>query len=323
MFTRNSKKRIFYFLVLFISLSSIFPVNAASLRAIIVADVADEWIGRGDVVDRDNMKVLITEIAKAIKLPLDLQVISLEGESITAGSQRGTGYEQVTDAVSNLTVQSDDIVIFFYSGHGLASEINKTTPWPRLAVEGQFSAQLLEMSWVKEELWKKNPRLLLVIADACNSEIETSGDIVGSSKGVTSDGYMKLFMGYKGYLLATSSSRGEASIATNGGGLFTRKLLSILKREADFGKTAKWESIIKQLDSISVSSDDSQHPQLDGSALKKFDGLINSESSPLNNSCPHPKGTCGDMAYWRDDTDGQCYCCSGHNNKKRPVEGCD
>lgn len=323
MFTRNSKKHVFCFLVVFISFLSIFPVNAATLRAIIVADISDKWIGRGDAVDRDNMEALITEIAEAIKLPPDIQVINLEGESITAGGQRGRGYEQVTAAVSNLTVQPDDIVIFFYSGHGLASERRKDWAWPRLAVEGQFSAQLLEMSWVQEELWEKNPRLLFVIADACNSEIEAPSNISGDVKGVGSDGYMKLFMGYKGYLLASSSSRGEASIATNGGGLFTRKLIGELKREAGFGQTAKWEAIIKRLDGISVSNDDSQHPQLDGSALEKLDTLIKSNSSSSSpNSCPHPKGTCGDMAYWKDDTDGQCYCCDSRN-KKRPSARCD
>ncbi len=321
MFIWKYKLYIFYFLASFISCLPVLS-NAASLHVIIVADVADNSIGYGDAVDRDNITAFVKDIAEATELDFSgPKFINLEGDSITSSGNSGQGYEQVTRAVKNLAVASDDVVVFFYSGHGLASERSTDWPWPRLSVEGQYGAELLEMSWVQEELWKKKPRLLLVFADACNSEVE-SNLIIPVSKGLPSSGYKKLFMEYEGFLLASSSSRGEASIATSGGGLFTNALLKELNKEINLGNEATWEALISRLEGASVSDDDSQHPQLDGSALTKMGSVSKNNDEDTANSCPHPAGTCKDMGYWQDTVNDQCYCCDSRN-KKRPSARCD
>jgi len=280
-----------------------FPTEAAALRVMIVIDADDNSIGAA--VDARNIENLAEDIARTTGLTFHPEVIKIEGElAATSSRQPGRGNEFVRQAIKRLSVERDDVVIFYYSGHGVG---DKDAKWPGLAVEGVFTPihRLLEMGWVKDILWEKQPRLLLVIVDACNNfgTIPTPPPIPHSGRKTLSSIYPQLFLQYQGYLLASSSKRGEYSIGGLGGGAFTNRFLRELEIERASTQPPQWENIVSRMDDkpIIVDDENQQHPQFDVSQLRP----IGEESL-----------TCADgpKAYYPKDGK-QCCLIKGGNGK--------
>ena len=115
--------------------------------------------------------------------------------------------------------------------------------------------------------------------------------------------YPQLFLQYQGYLLASSSKRGEYSIGGLGGGAFTNRFLRELEIERASTQPPQWENIVSRMDDkpIIVDDENQQHPQFDVSQLRP----IGEESL-----------TCADgpKAYYPKDGK-QCCLIKGGNGK--------
>jgi hypothetical protein len=147
--------------MLFIAMSAFSPftIEAANLHAIIVADTTDESIGDSTTVDCSNMRAEMKKIAHFTKL--DLKETTIEGEDVVPG--------KVLDKLDNLDIQSDDVVIFYFSGHGYRTDGKKDSPWPNLFFSRVEKG--IDFELIGKRLEQHDPRLLLVIADVCNSII--------------------------------------------------------------------------------------------------------------------------------------------------------
>ena len=296
-----------------------FPAQAAALRVIIVIDADDSSIGAA--VDARNIEDLAEDIARSTNLTFHREIIKIEGELAATSRQPGRGNEFVKQAIEKLPVEQDDVVIFYYSGHGIGGNDPK---WPGLAVEGGFTPthRLLEMSWVKNTLWEKQPRLLLVIVDACNN----FGTIPPPHDGRKTPFFLpsiypQLFLRYQGYLLASSSKRGEYSIGGLGGGAFTNRFLRELKIEQASTQPPRWENIVSRMDGkpIIIDDENKQHPQFDASQLRP--SVPNDPPNGPNPPVVPPKTpvtqlTCADgpKAYYPKDGK-QCCLIKGGNGK--------
>lgn len=218
-----------------------FPTSGltANLHAILVGDTNDPSIGRSVETDLANFNKLLRSIEE--NTGLAVQKITITGGELG----RGKGRDTVLQKLQNLTVAGgQDLVIFLYSGHG-GRMSTKQTKWPSLGVEGVSTSpdRLLDLDLVVDELQKKNPRLLIVLADACNSVIDAQRSFEKNTE--LAESYRKLFLGYQGTIIASSSKMGQYSYGNpEVGGLFIRQFLDSLNKNLATANPT-WEGLMK------------------------------------------------------------------------------
>ena len=201
-------------------------VGAATLHAIIVADVADTKIGA------DQDVAAIQKLTDTIR-----RATCLGGQDIVIEAGRGK-LQEINNVISGLSVSPDDVVFFYYSGHG--ANPGGGDRWPLMGVER--GGNLLKLSAVKDTLQNKKPRLLITMADACNVFVPGITQR-GRAERKEPGGFKKLFLDYKGSIIASSSVPGQYSYGDpQSGGTFTRQFLSALN-QVQASSSPDWESI--------------------------------------------------------------------------------
>lgn len=252
------------FLAIFTSLS--FSAQAANLIAIIAADTLDDAIGRSVKIDFNHMRKEMQTVAKYTGLTL--KEVLMQGKS--------TNPQQFLQQLNNVKANPDDIIVFFYGGHGYRTESKGSSPWPNLVFSQQDKG--LEYDYVIYSLMEKHPRFLITIADVCNSFIgeKSAPPVVAtrSLRAVPSDtkiraNYQHLFLEEEGMINITSAQIGEyASGSDKEGGAFTYAFINSLHDETKNASKASWKMLIDRADTkvtndslrYSESKEDIQHP---------------------------------------------------------------
>jgi hypothetical protein len=219
----------------FVFLLAAQAVQSQTIHAILVGNTVDPNIGRGDKLDLDLMRGLLQDTARLTGAPLKMKVFDT---SIIRS--------EIMNAVTGLNPGKDDTVIFFYTGHGyrMSSFRNK---WPAMSLDGNYGGSAgLDLKWAYDTLKRKNPRLLIVMADACNSIVPT-GSIdthmsVAFGEG-NAAGYRKLFLQDKGGVLASSSVPGQYSYSGTTGSQFTVQFISSIKSELS-SSNPTWKGVM-------------------------------------------------------------------------------
>lgn len=209
---------------------------AANLHVVFVIDSDDETIGRMVVTDLKLMEKEIKKISRFTGLKLRKQLYMGDDFKV----------DTVGNAISDLKVGSDDVILFYYSGHGFRTG-KKRAKWPFFFFK---SEKTLDYGWVIQELRGKGARLTITLTDACNNVVDV--DVVEDDKFRAKaasmkdmKGYKTLFLKYKGYINATSSKPGETSTATRDGSLFTLSFLKALHREVK-DDDPDWNPLMKR-----------------------------------------------------------------------------
>ncbi len=191
------------------------PVS--TLHAIVMVDTDDPQIGDMISVDLKKMRSYVQKMATLSGLELSIR-------EFTADQFRN---QKVQSHISTLKVGPDDVLFFYYSGHGFRYQDQKVI-WP-------YFDMLKPISFEKviSDLRAKTPRLLVALTDACNKVLEgvSEPQMTFRSGAMGSRGYRTLFRKFKGEVLATSSSPGEYSQTSNYGSWFTRDFLMGLDSE--------------------------------------------------------------------------------------------
>ncbi|WP_069470740.1 caspase family protein [Candidatus Marithrix sp. Canyon 246] len=191
-----------------------------TLHAIIIADTNNETVGESVEIDMRNINRLLESIAGNTGLILEPQ--SIYGNQLNL--------DNVTQAINKLRVGTNDVVFFYYSGHGANTE--KGSQWPSMLINNK----LINLDKIITTLSMKKPRFLMVLSDSCNNFISN----ISSSKSPTRnrpklENYRKLFLNYRGYIIASSSIPGQRSWGNNHtGGLFTHAFISSLNKNSDW-----------------------------------------------------------------------------------------
>ncbi len=284
---KNDRFRWSLFLLL-TGILSVQGVLAATLHAILVADTNDQKIGRSTMTDLSIMTNLMESIKENTGLQLNEKTI--HGATLT----QDMGYTAVKQAVESLSVSSEDVVIFYYSGHG-ARLSSDSSRWPSLAVEGVYTGvrKLLPLQWVVDQLNQKRPRFFIAMADSCNSEIDT-GRFIPRQVG-NKNAYQSLFLGYKGQMIASGSKPGQYSFGDpQNGGLFSQAFHANLNK-ALASSNPSWQEIMDgATQPIETGSplQPVQNPQADYRNAVKivFDTLTDDELPP--NQCEKNSRDC-------------------------------
>jgi hypothetical protein len=213
-------------------------VQAATLHVLIVGDVNDWGIGRSVRKDVNNIKALVGEIIEATGLDLDQAIFIEENFS----------QHNVTNWLSNLRVGPDDVVMYYHSGHGYRT-LAMEEVWPALSF-GWFGGSL-RLKEVADAVVAKRPRLALVMADVCNSYIDSHDEddravhLDPRADYLRQEGFRRLFLHSRGHLVASSSKPGQYSVCMHDkGGLFTEAWRAALDDTLEHGSRASWDKLM-------------------------------------------------------------------------------
>lgn len=250
---------------LFILISLCFlvavPVCSQTLHAIIFAntkspgnpnDPRDTGIGQSVTVDFERMGIEMTSISSFIGYSLKKYYYYDTPDRFSRRS--------LLAVLNNLSCGKDDIVFFYYSGHGLRAE-NEESQYPEMVLKVPYGAASVQDLYPLFDVYKKirdkNPRLTIVMGDLCNSTIKGYYRSTDTAKGASvksstaCDVYKNLFLNVKGGLIATSSKPGQTSgcafykDGTEAGGIFTVSFLECLGACVSQGQAVNWDTLLE------------------------------------------------------------------------------
>jgi hypothetical protein len=232
-------KKIIYAITLF--LCCFFPVAAEEMHLLLIGDTSSA-IGKWISPDLERMKQQMAEVAGLLQCPL--HVVELSDEAATI--------DHVFAAMDQIHVAPDDIFIFYFSGHGYRTRAKDATinPWPNLL----FSVQREGVDFldVVDAIREKSPRLLLAIADSCNSLLPDWLFPVRHAKSRRSLSMEEikqynanvLFRNLRGEILIAAASPEEQAWCTAQGALFTMAYSNALTRAIEGSIASDWSEIL-------------------------------------------------------------------------------
>ncbi len=228
----------------------LFPAFAwpAAFHTIIAGDTADQNIGAGVSADVRNMWQFVEDVRKygdwdeKGMLKVLVTRIVLEGQAL----EETLSHSNLLKALHDIPAGSDDVIFFYYSGHGMGDD-SRQSMWPNLFFENHD----FPYNMVLTTLRAKQPRLLIIVTDSCNNYSDWTPDLQFHRESQKSralrgsQNYNILFLEHQGTIQATSSVPGEISStwSTRPGSLFTNDFLARLRQQLRTAATPSWERI--------------------------------------------------------------------------------
>lgn len=229
---KNIKKSINIFILSFAFFAFSSAGFSATLYLITSADTYDLNIG-GDI-DSARMQKWARTIASYTGMQLKIEVYH--------GAQHTQG--NIVNAVRRINPGPDDMVFFFYSGHGFRDAYSRSAfPSMRTAADRKG----VELFWILKTLAAKNPRFVLVMGDLCNNIIPAGSiqTIRSASGTLARKNYIKLFREFRGRIIATSSKPGQYSFGGRPhGGAFVNAFFNSFNSAINVNNPS-WQEILR------------------------------------------------------------------------------
>ena len=229
-------------------------------HAILFADTEDQYIGKTTDLDLSRISSMLIEAQSSLSEDMDFKYYIYPGKYCNPDNLR-----QVLDGIK---VASQDVVFFYYSGHGVRS-IHDKSEYPQMCMGLNLDQQskMISLEGLDKEIAKKNPRLRFTFSDCCNSIGEDVTPKLEINKGPTTItsktkiNYKKLFLDNHGHVIMTSSRKGETSACNiKVGGYFTFCLLYVLE-QAILQNVTDWDVIMESVYNSTVNiSSEKMHP---------------------------------------------------------------
>ena len=205
-------KRIFLILALF---CLVLTTNAQVIHWITFIDTTDGNVGEFDVKGRE---VLYDRFINVINAALRQK--GYESHVLDFYGYRTTP-ENCKRAVERLTSRPEDIIVFYYIGHGAHSAFEQKDPYPQMALANFDESKNIPLSWVHRVLKSKGARLTATIGMCCNSlDNQVSAKVAptfsanyGNCKLNSTQlaAIQDMFLEYKGDFILASSKKGQSS----------------------------------------------------------------------------------------------------------------
>ena len=215
-------------------------VDAKQIHAILIGDTSDATIGAGVVSNLASIRGLLGAVQSEAQVPVSF--IEVKDGSFNCRA--------IWSAINALTIDRDDTVLFFYSGHGFKSS-SSATKFPEFDCRRAADDARAELAGIVTAIREKGPRLVVGISDTCNKEtMVTPGPTIASAAPAVDrgPGFRRLFLDYSGTLMMTAAEPNQFAWYVNGGplsgGFFTNQLLKVIdSRVKRDGAKVRWEDI--------------------------------------------------------------------------------
>ncbi|MBK8921222.1 MAG: caspase family protein [Saprospirales bacterium] len=186
----------------------------------------------------------------------------------------------VTEYIQGFECGPNDVVVFFYYGHGVRYEDDgQEWPWPYLYYceknpDNDPESCELDMDWVQEQLIAKNARMTIVLGDSCNDvqdSPEANNYLAGESAAredpdpseENSYSNLDLIRAFRGHIIASAASPGQTSETNNAeGSYFAVEFFHFLLEALTTSNPTSWENILRKTKAkVQQVSGGSQTPQ--------------------------------------------------------------
>jgi hypothetical protein len=211
--------------------------HSQSFFAVLVADTKDPSLGASCEKDLEEMSGTLRAISK--KIEYNYQEIICNQDKFGKGG--------IQDAISKIQCKPEDIIFFYYTGHGITTSTEKSD-FPILYLKDEN----LELETVHRLLKEKKPRFCLTLGDCCNNLFAGTRGLRPATPlfkgiGVTQDTKIlrKLFVEANGDLLISSAQKGERATAhPNGGSFYSNTWMQALAYAENHNTNVSWETLL-------------------------------------------------------------------------------
>lgn len=166
--------------------------------------------------------------------------------------------ENLMNTLNSLSCGKDDVILFYYSGHGTRSPQDKSEfPQMCLKYSGYEEEKFVPVYKAVETLQTKGAHFTLVITDCCNNPVSgiSAKTLMSKDGGAMTDNeaiarnYRKLFVESQGMVIVTSSKKGQTSLGgKRNGGLFTDQFFGNSLYAAAIGQIpATWNDVLQNV----------------------------------------------------------------------------
>ena len=231
----------------------------STLHLIVVANTEVSDIGSACAKDMTNLNSEFGGIARVLGMKYDFN--GIKGKDY--------GKENLSKLIRDFHPNSDDVVIFVYTGHGFRFD-DQQDYYPNMDLcptsYDDPKKNYVAVSDVYRELVAKGARLSLVFSDCCNNEIGETTPLINTSTLFSRSNnnfdvkkLERLFVDCSGSLIATAASPGEVSWCGVNGGFFTLSLLESLRAQISALSTdlPNWETLVS--DALTAATAKSQN----------------------------------------------------------------
>ena len=236
--------------------------KAQTIHTILYANTIDDGIGETVKIDVKRVRNEIGKIAQYIGYNVSWKIATTQ-ESCTKGG--------LMSDLNTLEPGANDIVFFYYSGHGWRKG-EDTDPFPRMCLTEPDGSNHPQVAEIRNILKGKNARLTIIVTDCCNKDPyarsfpRSFGKGATYSKGTDYANYKKLFVETKGEVVITSSKSGQLSGCNDEvGGYLTYMFFLDLNEALENASTSNWSTVLENTKK-DVAGNTSQEPyyQLNG-----------------------------------------------------------
>lgn len=235
---------IFFFLLFFHPFTFCLEAKEPMFHVILATDLEADDIEDGVERDLERIQKEIGIIAKYTHMEVS--------EKLFLGKKSDP--QKLLTHLHGLNVESDDVIFFYFSGHGYRTKLEQENDWPSLAFEkADVGIRFTEIS---EVLQTKPARLTLLFADCCNNKMSLSSApkiLKPKAKlqrkeinSLMKAGYQKLFLEAHGLLMVASAQAGEYSYTDDDdGSMYTIALTKGFKEISQLPvENVTWEALI-------------------------------------------------------------------------------
>lgn len=249
-------------------LAIILPVlvNAQTIHWLTFIDTTDKYVGQ---IDKNGREVLYNHFVNVVNAALaekgyNSNIQDIYGTALTP--------QKCKDIVSNINCAPNDIVVFYYIGHGTHGTVGGDV-WPLMWMAQDDPNKLVPLKWVHEQLKSKGAKLTATIGMCCNvyqpikrSDTPTFSVNYGNTYLTDTEkkSIQQMFLENKGDFLLSSASPGQSS----GGGdtvlgpmdFFTCVLVKVFEDDASAGEL-EWKGLFDEVkDYINEATGGEQTP---------------------------------------------------------------
>ncbi len=281
--------------ILFLNIILLFAMYGyafpATLHVIFVINTEDKGIGCEN--DLKNWETLLPEIEKYSGMKIEKHYLK----------DKTWSDKDVNKTIEKIKVAPDDAIIFYYSGHGFRFQDNQKDQWPYMALQDS----VMSLYVLYSNLHKKNARLLIVIADCCNSycpgsppEFAQKGKV---SEELIAENYKNLFLKAKGTIIASGCIPGQYSYGGDpDGGAYTSTLITTIKLSVR-NEGATWKQIFEGSNKPLVGGKQQPQYQMD---VDPLNSVINSDIADNKTDNAESSDAGGDVSFDELEDPGWC-----------------
>lgn len=230
-------------------------VKAQTIHWLTFIDTTDKNVGQ---IDKNGQEVLYDKFINVVNAALTEKsykpnIQKIFGSTLTP--------QKCKDIVSNINCAPNDIVVFYYIGHGTHGTKGGDV-WPMMFMGQDDPNYLIPLKWVHNQLKAKGAKLTVTIGMCCNvyqSINRTSAPSFGVNYGnifltdTEKNAIQQMFLGHKGDFLLSSASPGQSSVGGNTPlgpmDLFTCTLVTNFEACASEG-SLDWNSLFNEVKDV-------------------------------------------------------------------------